>query len=167
MPKSSLTQKQLKEILHYSPETGLFVWLTSPTKSVKIGDIAGTLGSRGYVRIMIEGKNYQSHRLAWFYVYGVWPLNHIDHINHIKDDNRIVNLREATGQENQRNASLRKSNTSGVCGVSLHKTSNKWQATIGANDKNIHLGLFSDKFEAICARKSADNKYGFHANHGL
>jgi len=97
---------------------------------------------------------------------GKWPKKYTDHINHIRDDNRLLNLREATDGENQKNSSQRKDNTSGITGVGIHKQSGKWQARIKLDSKLKHLGLFDDKFEAICSRKSASNKYGFHENHG-
>ena len=160
-----LTQTKLKEILYYDPETGLFTWLILAGKRVKIGDIAGSL-CQGYLSIMIYGKSYKAHRLAFLYMTGSWPKEQIDHINHVRDDNRWINLREATNQENCKNQSRSKNNTSGVCGVIWHKQHKKWMAYIMTDSKQKHLGLFVDKLEAICARKSAEIKYVFHENHG-
>lgn len=160
-----LTQEKLKSLLSYSPETGLFTWLVS-VGCVKAGNIAGANDGRGYTRIIIKNKNYKAHRLAWLYMTGKWPKHQIDHDDHVRDNNRWLNLSDATNSENQKNASLRKDNISGVPGVSPHKQSGKWQSRIKLNGKLKHLGLFNDKFEAICSRKSAGNRYGFHANHG-
>ena len=166
MPNDILAQKELKELLHYDPDTGVFTWVASPSTIVKIGDITGCPDSRGYLVIGIKGKIYKSHRLAWLYMMGEWPTGEIDHINHIKNDNRWINLREVTHKENGRNQALSKNSTSGACGVHWVKRDEKWRTRIKVNGENLHLGCFFDKFEAICARKSAENKYGFHPNHG-
>ena len=160
-----LTQERLKELLHYDPEAGLFTWLVSSGNGVKVGDIAGSF-SHGYIQIRVKGKLHQAHRLVWLYMSGVWPKDQIDHINHIRDDNRIVNLREATHRENGRNRSMKSNNKSGVTGVHRYEQRKKWVAQIKVDDKLIYLGCFTDKFEAVCARKSAENKFGFHPNHG-
>ena len=161
-----LTQKQLKKLFYYNPGIGVFTRLVATSNSVKVGDIAGCDDGQGYIRITVNNKLYKAHHLAWLYMTGLLPKDQIDHINHIRDDNRFINLREATNQENHKNLSKRKDNTSGVTGVYLSKASNKWKAHIKMNLKYNYLGGFIDKFEAICARKSAENKYGFHPNHG-
>ena len=161
-----ITQKELKELLHYDPETGIFTRLISFSDKAKVGNIMRTKTSHGYIAIRIRRKIYKAHRLAWLYMAGVWPKHHIDHLNHIRDDNRLINLREATYQDNAKNRALNKNNKSGVCGVSWYKTKGKWVAQISDKEKKINLGYFIDKFEAACARKSAENKYGYHGNHG-
>jgi len=162
-----LTQEKLEEILSYNPETGLFTRLVGGRgPNNRVGDISGAIGNHGYIAVTINRKRYLAHRLAWFITYGSWPKNEIDHLNHVRVDNRLANLRETTRQENMRNASLSKASTSGVTGVYWNKRDEIWNPAIMVNGKTIHLGAFTDKFEAICARKSAENKYGFHANHG-
>jgi len=82
-----IIQARLKEILHYSPETGLFIWLVSLSNRIKAGDDAGFINDISLYRtITVSGKMYQAHRLAWLYVYGVWP-EYIDHINHNRSYN--------------------------------------------------------------------------------
>lgn len=93
-----LSQEYLKSILHYDPETGILSWKVD-RRRVKIGQIAGYL-CLGYVAIGIDGKLYKGHRLAWLYMTGEWPKDEIDHINRTKHDNRWVNLREATKEQN-------------------------------------------------------------------
>ena len=161
---SELSQNKLKEFLDYSPETGIFTWAIS-NGSANAGNVAGWTEIDNYVRISINDRTYLAHRLAWFYVHGEWP-EFSDHINHIRNDNRMINLRSVTAQENQRNKSLPKNNTSGVCGVSWFKRYEKWRASIVINSKYMYLGYFADRFEAICSRKSAESKYNFHENHG-
>ena len=161
-----ISQTELKVLVDYSQSTGLFTRLIKTSSRVKVGDIAGYVHKiNGYRYIRAEGKSYRAHRLAWFYMTGEWPKE-IDHINHIKTDNRWENLREVTHQENGKNRSKSKNNTSGVTGVSRSKQTSKWAAHIRINGKLRCLGSFTDKFEAICCRKSAENKHGFHPNHG-
>ena len=157
---------ELKELLKYDCETGDFTWKKRLGGRMRIGAVAGTQNGNGYTQIMINRQVYRAHRLAWLYMTGKWPENDIDHINHDRTDNRWVNLREVTRTENLKNSSLRKRNTSGVCGVHWYEGRDKWQSYIAASGKRVHLGYFTDKFEAICARKSADNRYGYHENHG-
>jgi len=166
MTASILTQSKIKELLDYNQETGIFTRAKRTTNSINIGDIAGTKTKKGYIRIRVADGLYMAHRLAWLYVIGVWPKYQVDHENHIRDDNRWVNLSAATNQENSKNMSLSKRSTSGVCGVVWHKNHRKWQTYIAYNDKKIHLGYFGDFFEACCSRFSANNKYGYHRNHG-
>ena len=161
-----ITQAELKELLHYDPNTGYFKWIESGAGRGN-GVAGGFCGANGYVTIGINYKIYYAHRLAWLYVYGVWPKTQIDHINHVRKDNRIINLQEATNQENGKNISIGSRNTSRIIGVSWDKQTDRWQAQIRAKGKNIRLGRYPDKFEAICARKSAENKYDYHANHGV
>ena len=161
-----LIQSELKRLLHYDPNTGIFTRLVEVGNSINIGDIAGTILGSGYEGIRVLGKSYLAHRLAWLYTHGEWPKNQIDHVNHNKLDNRIINLREVTQQENTKNQALYKNNKSGVAGVHWCKISKKWVVQVGIRKKRIKLGYFLDKFEAICARKSAEKKYGYHENHG-
>jgi len=166
MNESLLPQASLKEILSYDVTSGLFFWLKNMTSLVRAGDLAGHSPEDGYITIMIKKKPYKAHRLAWLYVYGEWPNGEIDHINHVRNDNRLDNLRGVSSLANSRNVSKFKNNTSGLCGVSWSKCSSKWHPQIMVEGKRIHLGFFLCFFEAACARKSAENKYGFHVNHG-
>lgn len=164
--KKEMTQAKLKDLLAYDPDTGIFTWLVSATNSVKVGSVAGTIGNHGYLHIMINGRRYLAHRLAWMYVHGRFPCGQTDHINHERLDNRINNLREVTADENSKNLSLRKSNKSGFTGVFFDKYAYKWRAQIKFNDKIISLGYFINIEDAIEARKEANIKYSFHENHG-
>lgn len=179
MNKESLTQQHLKEILHYDPETGIFTWLNrrrelfDTDKVFKIWNtnyarkIAGSINSvSGYRLINISGIRHRAHRLAFLYVTGGFPENHVDHENHDRDDNRWINLKDVTQQENNKNSLRPKDNTSGFSGVHWFKAGNKWQTYINLNRKRVHLGYFADLDEAIMARKEAEIKYGYHPNHG-
>jgi len=161
-----LTQAKLKEVLHYDPETGDFTWQVSTANCIKVGALAGSKDSYGYHKIAIKGKTYKAHRLAWLYTHGEFPEDAIDHINGVRDDNRIVNLRAVTIQENQRNQKKFVHNTSGTTGVHWHKRHGRWQARVFAGGKRIHLGSFVDLDLAIEARQKADKLHNFHPNHG-
>ena len=163
---NQITQSELKRLLSYSPTTGIFTWNKKMSNHVPAGSEAGHITKTGHRRLCVNRKIYLVHRLAWLYMTGEWPPDQIDHINHNRNDNRWNNLRCVTQQENQRNASLSKANKSGVTGVYWNKTNKKWEANIKISRKKKYLGLFDDKFEAICCRKSAERKYNFHENHG-
>jgi hypothetical protein len=151
------------ELLNYDPETGVFVWVKRSNPNVPAGSVAGTMNN-GYVKISIDNKKYFAHRLAWMYVYGSYPKAELDHINRVRNDNRISNLREATPAENKQNLSVAKHNTSGVKGVNFHTYYGKWRAYVYINGKQVSCGYFSSVEEAIAARKEAKKK--IHTFHG-
>lgn len=156
MANSILTQARLKELLHYDHETGVFTWLvTKNNRKAKVGNELRSVGCGGYLRVSIDHKRYLLHRLAWFYVHGSFPENQIDHINRIRSDNRICNLRLATDSENRQNMSISQKNTSGHTGVTFYKRDQTWQAQIFLNYKNHFLGRFKTIESAIEARKNA------------
>jgi len=151
-----ITQSELKELLDYNPETGIFVWKTHLKQSNKYeGDSAGCLSGGGYIAIQIKGVRHYGHRLAWLYVYGKFPDKELDHINRDKADNRISNLREVTRSENMQNVGLRKDNTSGESNISYRKDRNKYRAFVTENNKYKSLG----HFETIEEAKTALDNY--------
>ena len=103
-----------------------------------------------------------AHRLAWLYHYGQWPNGDLDHINEVKDDNRISNLREATRAQNMQNVRRHKHNTSGYKGVSWMPDRHKWRAYIFVNYKQQHIGLYNSPEEARDARRSAETRLHSH-----
>lgn len=151
MTKPALTAERVRELLHYDPETGVFTWRVSGRGPAKVGSIAGTIHtSKGYRNIWVGG-NYKAHRLAWLYVHGVWPEGQIDHINHIKDDNRIANLREVTNGQNMQNRPHQRNSPSGFKGVLGRTRSGRWPAKIAANGKQYWLGMFDSPEQAYAA----------------
>jgi hypothetical protein len=138
-----LTQAELKRQLHYDPETGIFTRLVTNAMCIKVGDIAGSKRTDGYIAININKKVYSAHRLAWLYVYGELPVKFIDHINMIRDDNRIDNLRQATNQQNKFNAGIRKDNKTGYKGVTFCKQNNKWKSESRLNGVIHYFGYFT------------------------
>lgn len=137
----------LRTLLEYDAVTGIFTWRVSRGRN-KVGTVAGSLNSSGYLQIRIYGYKYYAHRLAWLYTYKTWPVSDLDHINKIKIDNRIINLREVTRSENQQNRVIPVTNKSGFRGVYWHKSVGKWCASIKLNNKNYHLGYYDTPEEA-------------------
>ena len=135
-----LTQEELKQLLHYDPETGVFTWLVDSNRKVKAGSIAGYKHSKGYVEVGISEFIYKAHRLAFLYMTGNFPLDCVDHINGIRDDNRWLNLRSCTNQQNQFNRRVYKDNKSGYKGVG--KIGDKWQAKICIGGVRRSIGTF-------------------------
>jgi hypothetical protein len=164
-----ITQERLKYFLRFEPESGVFIRSISRPGHIA-GSVAGCTktnkNGKRYRTIYVDGAPYYAHRLAWLYVYGEFPSGEVDHINGDGTDNRMENLRDVTKHENCKNIRLRKDNKSGVCGLFFIEESGRWRASIFGNGKMRHIGCYKYKFDAICARKSAENLYGFHQNHG-
>lgn len=161
----SLTQQRLKEVLHYDSDSGVFTWAVTRTKAVK-GKVAGNIDSHGYWIIGIDGVRYAAHRLVWMYVHGFFP-EEVDHINHSRTDNRLINLRETDRSGNAKNISKPLNNVSGIMGVSWTKRIGKRKSKWEVRACGKFLGYFDDFFEAVCKRKSAELKLNFHPNHGI
>jgi len=156
MTDKIISQEQLKEFINYDSETGLFTWAKFRGGSAKKNSLAGTIDKEGYRVIRVNMKIYKAHRLAWFYIYGIFPKKDLDHINQIKHDNRISNLREVTNSENHQNRGINKNNSSGHKGVYWNKSNKKWQSSIGINGKLRFLGYFSELSDAIKTREMAE-----------
>ena len=162
-----ITQSIALDSVRYDPRTGLLHWRIGHNNQVKEGSRAGSFDKRiKYIRVRINREFYLAHRVIWLMIYGEWPPNEIDHINHVKHDNRLANLRCANRTDNCKNALTRKDNISGITGVNWHKREKKWRAYISNKGKQINLGLFINIEDAKQARKSAESKYNFHPNHG-
>lgn len=179
-----LTPEELRKILEYNPATGKLFWRERSVEFFNDGkqsaqhNCAAWNGrfankeaftadhNEGYRQGRIFSRVYLAHRVIWAMVYGEWPEEQIDHINGVRDDNRIENLRAVTNQENGKNKKLSKNNTSGVIGVYWYKPTRKWRAEIKINNRRVHLGLFTKKDDAIAARKAAEAEHGYHPNHG-
>ena len=167
----SMDIELMRQLLACNPETGLLTWL--PRKGGARGWNARHSGKaaftaydgNGYRHGTIFDRKFKAHRVIWALHYGEWPES-IDHINGIRDDNRVANLRSVTQKENTRNQKIRSNNTSGVMGVCWDKQACKWRAQITAGGRNISIGVFTDFDDAVAARNAADIKHGFHANHG-
>lgn len=178
MTKNILTQEVLKELIDYNPDTGIFTWLYRDRKyfkwdgswktfnTVYPGEIAGCENPHGYLLIGIFDKIYQAHRLAFLYQEGINPPEEVDHINGARGDNSWANLRLASRTDNARNMKVSSRNKTGVIGVCWDRSREKYKISICANSKSVELGRLDDFFEAVCVRKSAELRYGYHSNHG-
>lgn len=158
---------KLKRILDYDPVSGIFTWKCSRHNRVKIGSEAG-YEHHGYMCIEVDGVPLKAHRIAYAFQYGEMPVDmEIDHINGIKSDNRICNLRCASISANECNKALQKNNTSGVKGVYFRSEYPQWRAIITKSGKRHHLGYFSSIDDAASAISSfRDALHGEFSNHG-
>jgi len=148
----TITQAELKQLLDYDPDTGVFTWRAGNDRNVKAGDVAGTINNRGYRAIKVKGKVYQAHRLAWLYVHGEWPRV-IDHREGNKLDNRISSLKEGSQRENSQNT--HKHRNGRLVGCYFHKKSQKWLAQIEINGTLKYLGLYQTELDAHTAYVTA------------
>lgn len=153
--KPELTAARVREVLDYSPETGEFRWRVARGPCVA-GKVAGCKHPNGYIALTVEFHQCQAHRLAWLYMYGEWPVNEIDHINGVRDDNRAVNLRDVSKHVNQQNrrkaqrqAAPSPFNT-GLLGTYFHRMRQCFIAQIQdpATGKHKWLGSFATAEEA-------------------
>lgn len=165
MPIKASLLPPLSEILRqlkYDNETGDFTWKINKKGPARIGSKAGTNHSKGYITIRINGVDYLAHRLAWMIFYGsLGEDEQIDHINLDRKDNRILNLRKATHEENCRNTKTRSHNFSGLKGAHYHRKSGKYRARITINGKQEWLGYFKTSEEAHAAyKKKAEEMHG-------
>ena len=161
-----ITQERLKEVLDYGPETGVFVWLQKRGRRA-VGQIADSPTSYGYTRIHVDGRTYMAHRLAFLYMTGEFPPEEIDHINGVRSDNRWENLRAVSPMINKRNSRMHDRNKTGVVGVCRRSQDGCFAVNFIDNHGKRHQVTRKDFFEAVCIRKSFENRAGtYHANHG-
>jgi len=146
----------VKSILDYNKDTGIITWKIGNGKRAVQGNEAGYITDEGYRAIGINGKYIKSHRIAWAMHYGFQPDFQIDHINGIKNDNRIINIRLATQSQNKSNVNAPITNTSGVKGVV--KRNGRYIAQIKHNQKNIYIGTFDNISDAEKARIEVEKK---------
>lgn len=154
----------LRQLLRYDPETGKLFWrwrddVPKSWNTKWAGKEALTADDgEGYSAGKIFKHRFRAHRVIWAIVYGHWPEQSVDHINGLRSDNRIENLRKATLSENQWNKSASKRNTSGFKGVTWHSVTGKWQARVSKHGDTKYLGLFTNVDDAAAAYSAAASK---------
>ena len=180
-----ITAEALKDILEYTPQTGALRWKRREEKYFTGGSVRSprqrangwnakwatqlaftSVNASGYLSGAVLGIPAVAHRVAWALHYGEWPKGEIDHINGIKTDNRIENLRDVPHKENLHNTPRRSTNKSCVTGVFWTARSKKWRAYICVNSRLKHIGYFDNFNDAVAARKEAERHHGYHPNHG-
>jgi len=169
----------LRKLLSYDSATGFLTWKLRPrdlfpndwqwrrwnTRHAGKPALTADKGD-GYLGGSVMCVRCKTHRVVWALHYGKWPEADIDHINGNRSDNRIENLRDVSRAENCKNQGIPKNNTSGIIGVHWYRKFQCWRADIKANGRKRHLGYFATKEDAAKARKQAEEKYGYHSNHG-
>lgn len=151
----------LRQLLRYEPETGKLFWrergpewFPSPkAHAVWNGRFAGaealaTDNGKGYRKGKIHGRDHSAHRVIWAMMTGAWPNEEVDHRDGDGQNNRWLNLREATRLQNMKNQRISRRSSSGIKGVSWHSGAKKWMAQISSNGRHSYLGLFDDKESA-------------------
>jgi len=149
-----ICQKELKKILDYDPEMGIFTWKTNYYTHCK-GEVAGLISSSGYIYIGIGCRGYQAHRLVFLWCFGYLPENIVDHIDRDKKNNRPSNLREVSHSCNMRNKGISKNHKTGIKGVC--QSSGKYNVTICGD----YLGRYKSLLDAAKVRYAAEKEYNF------
>lgn len=175
----SLDYATASKLLKFDSATGELFWLPREASMFSHEGFASSWNTKHAGKLALNyqhpsgyryggalGKMLKAHRVAWLLHYGDWPSGHIDHINGVRSDNRLINLRDVTRSENQRNIRRSRANKSGVVGVCWEGRKSKWLSRISVSGKTLHLGLFDDFQAAVDARKAAELKYEYHPNHG-
>lgn len=167
-----LTVDYLRSRLAYDGETGVITWKPKDGHQKWNERFAGRPALNkssqrgGYLVGAVDAVHLRAHRVAYALANGSWPSGEVDHINGDVTDNRIANLRDVTPSENCRNQKRPRNNRSGLIGVWFDARRNKWRAEARHAGVNYKLGSFATKEEAELARRAADDRFGYHPNHG-
>lgn len=165
--RSDITPEVCRELFRYDEETGRLFWKDVRYRgfhAANRGKEAFPISDQGYRKGKVHGIIFQAHRIIFAITYGRWPEGEIDHINGDRLDNRLCNLREVTPSVNRRNMRRRHNATGPMAGV--RERFGRWIAYSGLGQKNIHIGAFATKEEAIAARKKFNRENGFTERHG-
>ena len=150
--------EELREWVDYCPKTGVFT-RKKPAGNTKAGSVIGNIDAKGYLKAMVLGKYVKLHQLAWFYSFGVWPKQ-LDHINQVKTDNRIGNLRDVDTSTNCLNQTgPRKNNALREQGVHQIKKTGRFRACCNVQGKKHHLGVFATQEEAAYVYQTFKQNY--------
>lgn len=143
----TLPLDRLSQLLHFT--NGVLVWKVSRKGPARAGDVAGCVKPCGYVRVVVDGTRLWLHRVVWAMHHQQWPEGEIDHINGIRHDNRIENLRCVSPAINQQNQRAARNNAVGLLGVVMKR--GKFSARIKTAGRTRYLGSFDDAETAHAA----------------
>ena len=176
--RANMEPEDLRQLLSYNPETGELVWLSRDESWFKKASdakgwnkkYAGTKAFQtlycGYLQGHILKKHYFAHRVSWALYHGFWPSDQIDHVNGIRSDNRIANLRDVSHSDNQKNVKLRHDNKSGMPGIDWKVGASAWRVRVSRDGARRLVGYFKNLDEAVAARRRAQQEAAYHVNHG-
>lgn len=152
--------KVLRSLLLYNKRTGVVTWKILKG-SRHPGTVVGCPDPRGYYRVRLNGTFYYLHRVIWKLETSVDPGNTVDHKDLNKSNNRWRNLRLATSTQQHMNRRLQSNNTNGVKGIRKEKRPciRAWQVRIYVDGKEVTIGRFRTKREAVAARRRAEKKH--------
>lgn len=154
----TLTLERAQEVLAFDAIQGTLIWKANVGQRARVGGVVAATDKKGYLYFGLDGKGYFAHRVAWLLHFGCWPRGQLDHINGVKSDNRIANLRDSTQTENMQNGrEPRKHNKSGLLGVS--ENHGKFQAEILVSGRRMYLGTFASPFAAHDAYLKAKREH--------
>lgn len=154
-----MTHEECLKLFSYDKESGKLYWKIKPNDRTHVGTECGHIMNCGYKHISYKGKKYLAHRLIWFIQNAVWPEKQLDHINGLKLDNRLENLREVTNRMNANN--LKQHRQGHLVGSSFDKRRNKWQSYIKLDKVRKHLGYFQTQLEAHSTYINKCKELGF------
>ena len=163
-----MTYSRVRDLFDYDPDTGVLtrkcnIYSGKNKIQCHAGSVAGTVNkSTGYLVLRVDGVITSAHRVIWLWYYGYLPETDIDHINRIKTDNCLNNLREVSRSCNRKNTPNPSNNRSGIKGVSFNKRVGKWQSTITGSKNRYHLGYSYDYTEAVALRAAAEEALYWH-----
>ena len=169
MLKSEITQAILQEYIAYDINTGFLTWIKKISNKVNVNTRAGSyVPKNGYRVISLFGKAYPEHHVIWCWVYGYWPPNQIDHIDHNRANNALANLREVSIGENARNRTARKNTKVREHGIWYCRKRDRYISEITYEGKKVFQRTYPvrDIDRAIKERNEHLIKLGFHPNHG-
>lgn len=146
---ADIALERVREVLRYEPESGLLFWQVSLSNRAKAGAVAGYKSD--YVRVNVDGRSYKAHRLIWFMVTGIWPVE-VDHGDGDGTNNRWTNLKDCTHAQNHQNlCRVRRNNPTGLTGAYWDKRDKRWFSSIGIAGKQVYLGTFQSAEQANSA----------------
>lgn len=158
----ALTQDELKRVIEYNPDTGEFYWRVKASKNIAVGSLAGSVNAQNYWQIRLYGKVWLGHRLAWVYVFGRWP-SQIDHIDRDRRNNRISNLREVSGTDNQLNRGIQANNKTGHRGIHYSDRRREYVLQLSLKGTRVHCSYHKDIEDAVLVRdRVATQIYGYN-----